>query len=100
MRSSELVQFRAPERLIEQADALAAVQDRDCTDVLLDAVRAYLSDASERDAVKRDLANAYYAGDISHDAVQTLLGPKEAENLRLLREQLENQELTEELTGL
>lgn len=95
MRSSKRVQFRAPERLIEQADALVTVQNRDRTDVL----RTYLSNASERDAVKRNLANAYYEGDISDDAVQALLGPKEAGNLRLLKEQLEDRERTEELAA-
>lgn len=100
MSSSKRVHFRAPEQLIEQADVLATAEDRDRTDVLIDALRAYLSDASKSNEVKRDLANAYYEDDISYDAVQALLGPKEAENLRLLKDQLENQELTEELTDL
>lgn len=97
MSSSKRVHFRAPEQLIEQADILATAEDRDRTDVLIDALRTYLSDASESDEVKRDLANAYFEEDVSYDAIQALLGPKEAENLRLLKDQLENRELTEEL---
>lgn len=95
MRSSKRVQFRAPERLIDQVGLLATVQNRDRTDVL----RTYLSNANENDEVKRNLANAYYEGDISDDAVQALLGPKEAGNLRLLKEQLEDRERTEELAA-
>lgn len=95
MRSSKRVQFRAPERLIDQVGLLATVQNRDRTDVL----RTYLSNANENDEVKRNLANAYYERDISDDAVQALLGPKEAGNLRLLKEQLEDRERTEELAA-
>lgn len=97
MRSSKRVEFCAPEQLIEQVDILATAENRDRTDVLIDALRTYLSDASESDEMKRDLVNAYFEGDISDDAVQALLGPKEAGNFRLLKEQLEDRKLTEEL---
>ncbi len=97
MRSSKRVEFRVPEQLIDLIDLLATVQNRDRTDVLTDALRTYLSDAPESDGVKRNLANAYFEGGVSDDAVQALLGPKEAGNLRLLKEQLEDRELTEKL---
>lgn len=52
-------------QLIEQVDILATAEDRDRTDVLIDALRTYLSDASESDEMKRDLANAYHSS-INH----------------------------------
>jgi len=43
------VQFRAPDRLIDRADALAAVLGEDRTDVLVTALREYLRDAAHDD---------------------------------------------------
>lgn len=100
MSSSKRVQFRAPEQLIEQADVLATAEDRDRTDVLIEALRAYLSESSESDDVKRDIANAYYNDTIEYDQMKAVLGPKEAENLRLLKDQLENRELAQDVADL
>ena len=100
MSSSKRVQFRAPEQLIEQADVLATAEDRDRTDVLIEALRAYLSESSENDDVKRDIANAYYNDTIEYNQMKAVLGPKEAENLRLLKDQLENRELAHEVADL
>ena len=100
MSSSKRVQFRAPEQLIEQADVLATAEDRDRTDVLIEALRAYLSESSENDDVKRDIANAYYNDTIEYNQMKAVLGPKEAENLRLLKDQLENRELAQEVADL
>jgi predicted transcriptional regulator len=100
MSSSKRVQFRAPEQLIEQADVLATAEDRDRTAVLIDALRNYLRESAESDDVKRDLANAYYDDDIEYGEMKKILGPKEAENLRILKDQLENRELAEEIADL
>lgn len=100
MSSSKRVQFRAPVQLIEQADVLAIAEDRDRTDVLIEALRTYLSESAESDDVKRDIANAYYDDAIGYEEMKALLGPKEAENLRLLKAQLEDRELAEEIAEL
>lgn len=100
MSSSKRVQFRAPEQLIEQADVLATAEDRDRTDVIIDALRTYLSESTENDDVKRDIANAYYDGVIDYSHVKAILGPKEAENLRLLKDQLDDEALAEEVADL
>jgi predicted transcriptional regulator len=100
MSSSKRVQFRAPEQLIEQADVLATAEDRDRTDVIIDALRAYLRESTDKDDVKRDIANAYYEGLIDYAHVKAILGPKEAENLRLLNDQLDNDALAEEIADV
>lgn len=100
MSSSKRVQFRAPEQLIEQADVLATAEDRDRTDVIIDALRTYLSESTEKDDVKRDIANAYYDGVLDYPHVKAILGPKEAENLRLLKDQLDDEALAEEVADL
>lgn len=100
MSSSKRVQFRAPEQLIEQADILATAEDRDRTDVIIEALRAYLRESSESEDVKRDIANAYYDGELQYDEMKAVLGPKEAENLRLLKGQLKDDELAEDVANL
>lgn len=94
------MQFRAPEQLIEQADVLATAEDRDRTDVLIEALRTYLRESSKSDDVKRDIANAYYEGAISYEETKAVLGPKEAENLRLLKDQLEDHDLAADIADL
>jgi hypothetical protein len=83
------VQFRAPHRLIDRADALAAVLGADRTDVLLQALREYLQDAAHDDALTQEIAAAYYDEEISFEQLKTLLGAEEAANLRVLKQQLD-----------
>lgn len=92
--------FCAPERLIEQADVLATAEGRARTDVLIDALRAYLDESAEHDRVKRAVANAYFEGTLGHEEVKAVLGPKEATNLRVLKTQLEDDDLTQEIADL
>ena len=82
------VQFRAPHRLIDRADALAAVRGEDRTDVLLTALRAYLQEATHDDTLKQEIAAAYYDGEITDEQLNTLVGAEEAANFRVLKQQL------------
>ena len=83
------VQFRAPNRLIDRADALADVLGEDRTDILVTALRAYLQDATHDDALTQEIAAAYYDGEISYDQLKSLVGAEEAANLRVLKQQLD-----------
>lgn len=82
------VQFRAPHRLIDRTDALAAVLGEDRTDVLLTALREYLQEATHDDALKQEIAAAYYDGEITYDQLNSLVGAEEAANFRVLKQQL------------
>lgn len=82
------VQFRAPEDLVDRADALAAVLDADRTEVLIDALREYLRDAAHDDDLNQEIAGAYYDGDIEFDQLVGLVGHEEAANFRVLKRQL------------
>ena len=93
------VQFRASERLIERADALATVLGTDRTDVLTDALREYLRDAAHDDRLTQEIAGAYYDDDIGFEELRALIGPEEAANFRVLKRQLD-ESLTEELADL
>ena len=83
------VQFRAPHRLVDRADALAAVLGEDRTNVLVTALREYLQKATHEDALTQEIAAAYYDDEISDDQLESLLGAEEAANLRVLKQQLD-----------
>ncbi len=84
------VQFRAPNRLIDRADALAAVLGEDRTNVLVTALREYLQDAAHDDTLVQEIADAYYDGEITDTQLKSLVGAEEAANFRLLKQQLDD----------
>jgi len=83
------VQFRAPNRLIDRADALADVLGEDRTDVLVTALREYLQDAVHDDALTQEIAAAYYDDGITYEQLKALVGAEEAANLHVLKQQLD-----------
>ena len=84
------VQFRAPDRLIDRADALAAVLGEDRTDILVTALREYLQDATHDDALVQEIADAYYEDQISNEQLKALVGAEQAANFRVLKQQLDS----------
>ena len=93
------VQFRAPNRLIDRTDALATVLGEDRTDVLVTALREYLQDATHDDALTQEIAAAYYDDEITYDQLKALVGAEEAANLRVLKQQLDD-DFVDEVAGL
>jgi metal-responsive CopG/Arc/MetJ family transcriptional regulator len=89
------VQFRAPNRLIDRADALAAVLGEDRTDVLVTALREYLQDAVHDDTRTQEIAAAYYDDEITFEQLKALVGAEEAATLRVLKQQLDENFLDE-----
>jgi predicted transcriptional regulator len=83
------VQFRAPDRLVDRADALAAVLGEDRTDILVTALREYLQEATHDDTLVQEIADAYYDDEISFEQLESLVGAEEAANLRVLKRQLD-----------
>ncbi|WP_050033772.1 hypothetical protein [Halorubrum halophilum] len=84
------VQFRAPDRLIDRADALAAVLGEDRTDILVTALREYLQDATHDDTLIQEIAAAYYDDEIAYEQLKALVGAEKAANLRVLKQQLDD----------
>ncbi|WP_231187356.1 hypothetical protein [Haladaptatus sp. DYF46] len=89
------VQFRAPERLVQQTDTLATVLETDRTTVILSALRNYLRDAAHNDELKQEIAEAFYSNDITFTQLKDLVGHEEAANFRILKEQLEDEFIDE-----
>lgn len=85
------VQFRAPNRLVDRTDALAAVLGEDRTDILVTALREHLQDATQDDALVQEIADAYYDDEITFEQLKALLGAEEAANFRVLKQQLDEE---------
>ena len=83
------VQFRAPHRLIDRADALAEVLGEDRTNILVTALREYLQEATHDDALTQEIAAAYYDDEITVEQLKSLVGAEEAANLQVLKQQLD-----------
>lgn len=99
MSSSTRVHFRAPERLIEQADVLAVAEDKNRTDVLVDALREYLAEASDEERVRQAIANAYYEDRLTFEQVKAIVGTEPAQNFRVLKRQLTDDSITDDLAA-
>ncbi|AGB38834.1 ribbon-helix-helix protein, CopG family [Natronococcus occultus] len=99
MSSSTRVHFRAPERLIEQADALAIAEGKNRTDVLVEALREYLANASDEERVQQAIANAYYEGQLEFDQVKAIVGVEAAQNFRVLKRQLTDDSISNDLAA-
>lgn len=82
------VQFRAPPRLIDRADALAAVLGEDRTGVLVTALREYLQGAAHDDALVREIEAAYFDDALNYEMLKRLVGAETAQRLRLLKADL------------
>ena len=85
------VNFNFPERLVERADALGAVEGRDRTEIVVAALREYLRDATADEEVVQEVAGAYYDDDIDFEQLRALVGPEKAGNLRVLKRQLDEE---------
>ena len=99
MSSRTRVHFRAPEQLIEQADALAIAEDKNRTDVLVEALREYLANASDEERVRQAIANAYYEGRLEFDQVKAIVGVETAQNVRVLKTQLTDERISDDLAA-
>lgn len=99
MTSSTRVHFRAPERLVEQADALAVAEDKNRTDVLVDALREYLAEASNEERIQQAIADAYYEDRLTYEQVAAIVGTETAQSFRVLKQQLTDDSITEDLAA-
>jgi metal-responsive CopG/Arc/MetJ family transcriptional regulator len=99
MGSSTRVHFRAPERLIEQADAIAVAEGKNRTDILVEALREYLENASDEERVKQAIANAYYEDRLDFEETKSIVGVETAQNFRVLKHQLTDDRLSDDLAA-
>jgi predicted transcriptional regulator len=85
------VDFNAPASLVERADTVAEVLDISRTRLLIDALQDELDELAADDGFRRRLSDAYYAGDVDFETVESTLGREEAMRMKLLRSSLDRE---------
>jgi hypothetical protein len=83
------VDFNAPESLVERADAIADLLGISRTQLIVDALSDKLGTLTTDEEYKRRISDAYYAGRIDFETLESLLGTEEAMRMQLLRASLD-----------
>ncbi|WP_136601255.1 ribbon-helix-helix domain-containing protein [Salinigranum halophilum] len=87
------VHFQSPEYLVERLDAIAALFDKDRTDLLVEAIREYIEETADSETFQELVATKYYDDQLDFEAVKQLVGAETAQRLRLLKADLEGEPL-------
>lgn len=74
-------------------------EDKNRTDVLVDALRDYLAEASNEERVRQAIADAYYEDRLTFDQVEAIVGRETAQNFRVLKRQLTDDEISDDLAA-
>lgn len=91
------VSRRIPSSIQQKAQALAIAEDKNSTDLMINAIQTYISERTESENVRQQIADAYYNDELTFEQVEELVGPEQAGNFKVLKDQLENESLREEL---
>ncbi|WP_277555892.1 hypothetical protein [Halobaculum limi] len=87
------VHFQSPEYLVERLDAIAALFDKDRTDLLVEAIREYIEETADSETFQELVATKYYDDQLEFETVKQLVGAETAQRLRLLKADLEGEPL-------
>ena len=98
---STRVNFRLPEDLVEKADVAAKVTHKNRTEIIKEALRAYLEDAERDDAFKEAVVELYLDDQISFETLTEFIGRQDAESVRASKATLDQgEELADELADI
>ena len=86
--NSRRVHFQSPEDLVERLDAVAAVFDTDRTDLLIEAMRAFVQEMANDEEFQELVASRYYDDQLDFDDAKQLVGAETAQRFRLLKADL------------
>lgn len=87
------VHFQSPESLVERLDAVAEVFETDRTDLLIDAMRAYVSEKADDEEFQQLVASKFYDDQLTFEEVSQLVGTETAQRFRLLKADLDAEPL-------
>lgn len=85
------VDFNAPESLVERADAIAELLSVSRTQFIIEALSDKMGEVKSDDEFKRRVSDAYYAGRIDFETIESVLGTEEAMRMKLLKESLDRE---------
>jgi predicted DNA-binding protein len=95
------VNFRLPEELVEKADVAAAVTHKNRTEIVVEALQAYLDDVEDDDAFREAVVELYLDDKIGFEVLTEFVGRRDAESVRASKAVLDRgEELADELAEL
>ena len=80
--STTRVNFRIPDELIEKADVAAKITHKNRTEIVTEALRAYLDSVEDEDTFKEELVELYLESEIEFDVLKAFVGRQDAESIR------------------
>lgn len=96
--STKRVNFRLPEELVRQADIAAEVTHRNRTELLVEALRAYLQEIESEEGFREAVTELYLADELPFEGLVDVVGRQDAEAVRASKRLLDRgDELAEEL---
>ena len=85
------VDFNAPASLVDRADAVADLDGKSRTQLLIEALRRELDERTDDESFRRRLREAYYDDEVEFSVVESVLGTEEAMRLQLLKRSLDRE---------
>lgn len=99
--STKRVNFRLPEELVTQADIAAKVTHKNRTEILIEALREYLTEVESDDQFREAVVELYLDDQIEFDALADVIGRQDAEAVHASKAVLDRgDELADELAEL
>nr|WP_233740852.1 CopG family transcriptional regulator [Halobaculum saliterrae] len=99
--STKRVNFRLPEELVTQADIAAEVTHKDRTEILIEALRQYLTEMESEADFREGVIELYLEDHIEFDALVDVIGRQDAESVRASKQVLDQgDELAQKLADL
>ncbi|WP_345779785.1 ribbon-helix-helix protein, CopG family [Halosolutus halophilus] len=95
------VNFRLPDELVEKADIAAKITHKDRTEIVTEALRAYLDEIEDEEAFKEELVELYLEDELGFEVLKAFVGRQDAEAVRASKTVLDQGEaLADELAEL
>jgi metal-responsive CopG/Arc/MetJ family transcriptional regulator len=95
------VNFRLPEDLLDKADVAAEVSRKNRTEIVTEALQAYLADIEDDEAFKQAVVELYLDDQIGFDVLTEIIGRQDAESVKASKTILEQgEELVDDLADL
>lgn len=93
--------FRLPEELIEKADVAAKVAKKNRTQIVTEALRAYLADIEDDEGFNEAVIDLYLEDEIGFDVLAEIIGRQDAESVKASKAMLDRGDtLADELAEL
>lgn len=98
---SERVNFRLPERLVDRADIAAKVSHKNRTEIVKDALQAYLQEVEDQKEFKEDVVELYLDEEIEFETLKQFIGRQDAESVKASKNLLDQgEELADDIARL